>query len=155
MRRSRLVWITLAVVTISAVAMLALGSDPGRSLEARAERIDRKLACPVCTGETVADSNAPQSRAIRIGVLDRLRRGETERTIIAHYVSIYGDRVVLTPSTAGLDVLAWVIPVMSMVIGAAAIALAMRRWARQPRLSATDDDMAVVTRARTERPHDR
>ena len=37
--------IVLAVVTISAVVMLALGSHSDPPLEARAERIDRKLAC--------------------------------------------------------------------------------------------------------------
>jgi cytochrome c-type biogenesis protein CcmH/NrfF len=87
-------------------------------------------------------------------VFDRLKRGETEKTIIAHYISVYGDRVVLTPPTAELDMLAWAIPSMGVVIGAAGIALAMRKWARQPRLSATDDDAAVVTRALAERLHD-
>jgi cytochrome c-type biogenesis protein CcmH len=96
----------------------------------------------------VADSNAPESRAIREDVKGRIRAGESDREIRDAYVAIYGEHVLLTPSNGGLGVIAWGLPVIVIVLGAAGITLALRRSSRMPRLAATADDAAVVDRER-------
>ena len=60
----------------------------------------------------------------------------------------YGDRILLTPDGGGLGVVAWGVPVVAVVLGGVGIAVMLRRWSRTPRLPASDEDEAIVTRAR-------
>lgn len=141
-------WVGLAAVVVIAVVVLVDRSGPSSAPAARAARLENELACPVCTGESVADSNAPESRAIRVDVAKRIRAGQGDAEIRDAYVAIYGEHVLLTPSNGGLGVIAWGVPVIALVIGGAGIVLAIRRWSRAPRLAATADDADVVDRER-------
>jgi len=145
-------WVALAVIVVVAVAVLVAGSTPSRSPSARAARLAAELACPVCTGESVAESNAPESRAIRIDIARRIGEGQNDGQIRDAYVAIYGEHVLLTPSNGGLGAIAWGLPVLALVLGAAGIAFAIRRGSRTPRLAATADDIDLVDRER-EREH--
>jgi cytochrome c-type biogenesis protein CcmH len=146
-------WLVLAAVVVVAVVVLAARSGPSNSPTARASRLDRQLACPVCVGESVADSNAPESRAIRADVVKRIAAGQGDAEIRDAYVVIYGEHILLTPANSGLGVVAWGVPVVALVLGAAGIGFALRRWSTTPRLAATADDEDVVGRER-EREHE-
>ncbi len=141
-------WLGLAVVVVIAVVVLADRSGPSSAPASRSARLQTEIACPVCTGEAVADSNAPESRAIRTDIASRISAGESDAQIRDAYVAIYGERILLTPSNDGIGVVAWGIPVVALVLGAAGIAIALRRWSRTPRLTATADDVDVVDRER-------
>jgi cytochrome c-type biogenesis protein CcmH len=141
-------WLVLAVVVLIPVAVLVARSGPSRAPASRAARLENELACPVCTGESVADSNAPESRAIRVDVVRRIRAGQSDTEIRDAYVAIYGEHVLLTPSNGGLGVIAWGVPVIAIVLGAAGITFALRRSSRSPRLAATAADAEVVERQR-------
>ena len=65
----------------------------------------------------MADSNAPESRAIRADVVKRIRAGQSDAEIRDAYVAIYGEHILLTPSNGGLGVVAWGVPVVALVIG--------------------------------------
>jgi cytochrome c-type biogenesis protein CcmH len=147
-------WLALAAVVVIAVAALVVRSGPSHSPSARASRLANELACPVCTGESVADSNAPESRGIRIDIARRIRAGQNDAEIRAAYVATYGEGILLTPSNGGLGVVAWGVPVLALVLGAGGIALAIRRGSRTPRLTATDADAALVDRQRAHHPDD-
>ncbi len=141
-------WLALAVVVVIAIVTVIARSSPSHSPAARAARLENELACPVCTGESVADSNAPESRAIRIDVVRRIKAGQTDAEIRDAYVAEYDEHILLTPSNGGLGVIAWGVPVIALVIGAGGIVLALRRWSRTPRLTATDADEDLVDRER-------
>ena len=57
----------------SAIVVLVVRSRPDDSPAARAARLEHQLACPVCEGQSVADSNAPESRQIRADIPARIR----------------------------------------------------------------------------------
>jgi cytochrome c-type biogenesis protein CcmH len=148
LKRWGIAWPALVVVVVIAVAALVARSSPSGSASARASRLANELACPVCTGESVADSNAPESRAIKRDIVRRIRAGQDDAEIRDAYVATYGEHVLLTPDSGGLGVIAWGLPVVAIVIGAGGIALAIRRGSRTPRLAATAADVALVDEAR-------
>jgi cytochrome c-type biogenesis protein CcmH len=141
-------WLALVAVLAIAVVVLVARSGPSHTPAARAARLEGQLACPVCTGESVADSNASASRAIRADIVKRIKAGQGDNAIRDAYVATYGEHVLLTPSNGGLGVVAWGVPIVALVVGAAGIVLALRRWSVTPRLPATADDEAVVERER-------
>lgn len=154
MRRSWLPWLGLAAVVIIALVVVTDRSRPSDAPTARAARLERELACPVCTGESVAESNAPESRAIRADIVKRIHDGQRDAEIRDAYVETYGEHVLLTPSNGGLGIVAWGLPVVALVIGAAGVAFALRRWSITPRLAASEDDADIVDRERTRRGPD-
>jgi cytochrome c-type biogenesis protein CcmH len=141
-------WIALAAVVVIAGLVLAARSGPSNAPAARAARLDNELACPVCVGESVADSNAPESRAIRVDIVKRIRAGQRDSEIRDAYVAIYGEHILLTPSNGGIGIVAWGIPIVALVLGGAGIGFAVRRWSTAPRLAATVEDEDVVDRER-------
>jgi cytochrome c-type biogenesis protein CcmH len=147
MARRWLPWIVLAVLVVGAVTWAAWpGGSP--TLNEHAHDLATQLKCPDCEGLSVADSNTSTAGAIRADIKNRLERGESDSVIKQHYVDLYGESILLSPSGSGLGFLVWVLPVVALVIGAGGLAIALRRWQRQPRMQATDADVALVEQAR-------
>ena len=143
-------WLALAGVVVVALVVLVSRSEPSNSIEAKSRRLERELACPVCVGESLAESNAPEARAMRADIRDRLADGQSEEAIVAAYVSVYGDDIKLKPDDSGIALIAWGLPVVALIVGGGALILVLRRWSREPRLASTADDEVVVARERHE-----
>jgi cytochrome c-type biogenesis protein CcmH len=146
--RKALPWLALIAVVVVSLVVLVVRSRPDNSPAARAGRLEHQLACPVCEGQSVADSNSPQSRAIRDDIPRRIAAGQTDGEIRAFYVARYTEKILETPSNSGLGIIAWGLPAVAVILGLAGIFVAVRRWSHTPRLSATDEDEDIVRRAR-------
>ncbi len=146
-------WPGWVVMLFALVALLVVGStrdrgplDPGDRVDA----ISRRIACPVCDGESVFESRNPASDAIRSAVRQAVAEGgTTDEEIIAAVAEAYGGQVLLVPRATGFDALVWALPVTAAVLGVVALALAFRRWrAESAALApATDDDYRLVAEA--------
>jgi cytochrome c-type biogenesis protein CcmH len=140
--------VALAAVVAVALVIGGAGPDKGpRSPAARAQSIGEDLRCPVCQGLSVADSHSPTAEAMREDIRRRVDAGESAEAIKAYYVSRYGEWVLLRPEASGVGVLVWVLPVGALLLAAGGLALAFRRWRRQPTMTATDEDRALVEAA--------
>lgn len=143
----------LPVVALAAVIAVALvvggaGRSGGpRSAEGRAEAIAEDLRCPVCQGLSVADSHSPTAEAMYDDIRRRVETGQSDSAIKAYYVSRYGEWVLLDPDTSGVGVVVWILPVAALLLAVGGLALAFRRWRRQPGRIATDEDRALVEAA--------
>jgi cytochrome c-type biogenesis protein CcmH len=141
-------WLALFVLVAVAAVFLIARSAPSDAPDARAKRLEHELACPVCTGEALAESNAPEARAMKAEIPELIGNGLSDDEIKQHYVEIWGERILLRPENDGIALIAWGLPVIAIILGAAGIAFALRRWSSQPRLAATADDEVEVERAR-------
>ncbi len=146
--RKLLPWLALALVVVVGVVVLVVRSRPDSSPAARAARLEHEIACPVCEGQAVFDSNSPQAAAIRQDIPRRIAAGQSDAEILAAYVALYGEKIRETPTNSGLNVVVWALPVLALILGAAGIGIAARRWSRAPRLAATERDENIVRKAR-------
>jgi cytochrome c-type biogenesis protein CcmH len=145
--------VALAAVVVAALVIGGAGrSHPSRSPAARAHAIAAELRCPVCQGLSVADSPSETAKAISDDVRRRVDAGESDAAIRAFYVGRYGQWILLEPETSGLGALVWILPVTALVLGIGGLALAFRRWRREPARSATDEDRALVEAALNQGP---
>jgi cytochrome c-type biogenesis protein CcmH len=149
-RARKLVWLGLGVVAVVvlAVALWPRGGTP--SIEARTRSLASELRCVDCEGLSVADSSTASARLTRQDIAARLRRGESVDQIRQHYVDLNGESILLKPSSRGVGVVVWALPITLLTVGAGALVLALRRWQRQPRLVATAADEAFVAAHRTD-----
>lgn len=149
----RVPWLPYVVLGAIALACLLLATtrDPGpATAEDRVNAVAQTIKCPTCQGESVADSSAPTSREIRADIAERLARGETPEEIRAFYADSYGSAILLTPSGRGVTALVWVLPVVALAAAVAGLVWAFRRWRLASTSRPSDDDRALVERARAE-----
>jgi cytochrome c-type biogenesis protein CcmH len=140
-------WIALAVVLAVVLAIL-LWPSGHTSAAARAHDLAAELRCPECQGLSVADSNAPTSKAIRADIKRRIAAGESDARIRQVYVDDYGEDILLSPQSSGIGLIVWVLPVLVLALGAAGLWFGLARARREPRLHATKADEALVDRER-------
>jgi len=91
--------------------------------------LETKLVCPVCH-ETLDQSNAPVAQQMKTEIRRRIAQGWSERQILDEMVANYGPGVLSTPATHGFDLLAWVLPIGGILIGAAGLGAAAWYWSR-------------------------
>ena len=142
-------WLPLAALAVALAVALAIGASRStgtRTVAQRVQHITGQLRCPVCEGETVADSNALISRDIRADVQRRVEAGQSDRQISDYVVHQYpGTR--LDPPTRGVGLLVWVLPVLALIAAASGLAFAFARWRARPGVTVTDADRALVEEA--------
>jgi cytochrome c-type biogenesis protein CcmH len=129
---------TLVLVgAVAAVAgVLAAGvAAPAHSaptLDDQVYAIARELMCPVCTAQTVAESDAELARQMRAEIRARLERGQSREEIIAYFVAQFGDGVLAAPPARGLALLLWAFPAVAVAAGAVVVWAFVRRHLRRP-----------------------
>ena len=96
----------------------------------------------------MADSATASARIERRDIAERVQRGDSDETIRGFYVGKYRESVLLKPSSNGVGIVVWVLPVFGLLVGAAGLVFALRRWAAQPRLTPTAADAAFVAERR-------
>ncbi|MGD9753123.1 MAG: cytochrome c-type biogenesis protein CcmH [Acidimicrobiia bacterium] len=139
------------LVVVFAVAGRGDGKPPTQA--ERVEALSRQFACPECSGQSVAVSNAPAAQNIRNAVAEMVADGVPDEQIRGRIVDRFGERVSLTPPAQGVVSLVWVIPVVVAVVAVAALALVLLRWRRTvgDGGEASDADRALVERFLAER----
>ncbi len=140
-------WAALGVV-VAVVLAVVLWPSGHETAADRAHDLETQLKCPECQGLSVADSQAPTSRAIRSDIKVRIAHGESDEQIRQVYVDKYGASILLAPRSSGLGLIVWVLPVLALALGAAGIAFALARNRREPRMRATQADESLVDRTR-------
>ncbi|MEJ7801739.1 MAG: cytochrome c-type biogenesis protein CcmH [Ilumatobacter sp.] len=151
MKRS-LIWLALAMCAALAL-VVASGRTSIQNDNELADAIGSELRCPVCQGLSIADSDSATALNLRADIARRIDAGETRSEIIDAYVARYGDWIRLRPRRSGVASLVWAIPPVLTAAAATMIAIALWRWRKRPRRSATAADRALVAEALEQRSH--
>lgn len=143
-------WVPLAVLGLILVVALAVGASghsPGTSVDDRVHRITAQIRCPVCSGETVADSAAPISQDIRTAVRQQLQAGRSDHDVYAYIVHQYPGTS-LTPPASGVGLLVWALPIAVFAAAVSGLSFTFARWRGRPGVVVSDEDRRLVERAR-------
>ena len=150
-------WVVLAFVVVGFLAVGTTRDTGPRTPDERIEAISKRLACPVCQGESVYESRNPASNQIREAIRQGVDEGGlTDEQIIQRIASAYDGEELLVPTASGVDALAWALPATAFVLGATGLVLAFRRWRRAAEMlgDATPADYELVAVAMAEHPQD-
>jgi cytochrome c-type biogenesis protein CcmH len=147
MKRAKWIpWLGLLVVVAVALAIGASRSSGPRTPAERVQHITGQLRCPLCQGETVAESNALISQDIRALVQQRVASGQSDSQIIAYVVHRYPGTL-LKPPASGLGLIVWALPVVAFVAAIGGLTMAFLRWRGRTGITVTDEDRALVDEA--------
>ncbi len=115
------------VLLLAALALPATGAASEKHPTLR--ELEGDLMCPTC-GTSLELSNAPAANQIRRFVRARIAAGDTKSEIEDKLVVEFGRGVLASPPKEGFDLLAWVLPLLALGVGAAAIGVLVVRWSR-------------------------
>ena len=117
----------------AAAALIALLlAAPAGASETRptAAELESELVCPVC--ETTLDtSNAPVALRMKAFIRQRIAAGDTKSEIKAALVDQFGPAVLAEPPKHGFELVAWVLPLLGLVLGAVVVGALAWRWSRR------------------------
>ena len=120
----RLVLVALAALALAAPA---LASEQHPTLP----ELEGQLMCPICEGETLAQSDSPAAQRIKVEIQRRIAAGDTRSQIKNRLVAEWGTRILAAPPRHGFDLLAWLLPIVGVLGGAAVLGLLALRWTRE------------------------
>jgi cytochrome c-type biogenesis protein CcmH len=140
-------WVVLGLVVVGLfVVGVAVDTTP-RTAQDRVEDISKRLACPICDGESVFESRNNASANIRTEIAKQVAEGERSDDEIISYFVQRDAKLLLVPQATGFDSLVWILPVVALVCAVAGLGVAFRRWKRAADTVPTDEDRALVEAA--------
>ncbi len=137
--RRWLPWIALVVV---ACVVLGLGihqASTRGSIDARTAHIAGLVRCPVCNGETVAQSQATPAVEIRDQIKNDLQNGESQNGILSGLVAEYGPSILEKPPATGAGLVVWILPIVAAIAALVGVGFVLRKWRNRGRLEDPDD----------------
>jgi cytochrome c-type biogenesis protein CcmH len=111
------------LIAPAAIAQERPAAEPRASLP----DIEDEVMCPIC-GTALNLSESPQAERERVFIRELINEGRTKEEIKDALVEEYGPEVLAVPETSGFDLVAWVLPGLAILIGAAALTVGIRRW---------------------------
>lgn len=143
-------WVLLLFVIVGFLAVGATRDSGPRTPDERVEAISKRVACPVCQGESVYESRHPTSENIKDAIQERVQEGVLDDDeIIQSIVGARQGQELLVPTADGVEALAWALPATAFVVGVAGLTVAFRRWQRNSSTlaPATEEDFELVAEA--------
>ena len=113
------------VVLALALAAPALGSEAHPTLA----EMEGEVMCPICK-TTLDQSNSAAAQRIKAYIAVRIRAGDTKSEIEDRLVADFGPSILAEPPKKGFDLLAWLLPIGGLLVGAVAVGFAAWRWTR-------------------------
>jgi len=124
-----LVCILAALAVIAAVWLTLLIVKPKQeTLDQRVQNVASQLKCPVCQGESVADSQVTIAQQMRQVIREQLQSGKSEQDVVQYFIRSYGDQIVWLPPWQGFSLLAWLVPVVFVLGGVVLVFIVLRDW---------------------------
>jgi cytochrome c-type biogenesis protein CcmH len=137
----------LVLLTLFLSDLSVSAQDPEEeALQMKAREIYDLIMCPLCAGQTIAQSRNETSAQMRELVLKKLRKGETKEEILQYFESRYGERILAMPRKKGFNLVLWISPFVFMAFAATVIYFLIRRWStkrqREPDVHLDKDQLS-------------
>ncbi len=107
-------WLLFLALSLGLAAAQTVGNEPPPDLPPQVFEIAKKLRCPVCRGESAAESSAGVTEEMRRQIAEMLAAGKSEDEIIQYFVDRYTEWILYEPPKRGLGLLVWMAPVIGL-----------------------------------------
>lgn len=123
------------LIVFAAILLLAaswsyalLRSEAQQTLDQRVYAVASQLKCPICQGESVADSPSGLAQEMRGLIRQQLQEGKSGQQIIQYFEESYGTQIVWSPPWQGFSLLVWLVPIALLLGGTILVFFVFRDW---------------------------
>jgi cytochrome c-type biogenesis protein CcmH/NrfF len=142
--KRRSLFVLALVIGISVLPLVAQQQQADR-----VKAIGGKFQCMCGCNQVLTQCNhvgCTMSAAMLKNLSEWVNRGDSEATITQAFVQQFGTTVYAEPPKSGYSMVAWAMPAVYFVVGAALVLLVISKWRKRPQ-AATVDATAPVTAA--------
>lgn len=119
-------------------------ASPAESLDDRVNEIAHLLMCPVCQGQSVAESNSNLAQDMRQIIRKQLEEGKSKEEVIAYFVNRYGESILASPPPKGVNWLLWALPAIAIVFGGLGIGIYLHKTGKGKRSASAETEKTVT-----------
>lgn len=118
----------LVILTVIGLLPSAIESfSEEKTLDDQANEISNELLCPVCAGQSVAESNSNLANDMRQVIRKKLEEGQSQEEIMAYFIDTYGETILGAPPKKGVNWFLWLLPGFAITAGLIGIGLFLYR----------------------------
>ena len=143
-RRSLTIVLGVIVLLGALWSYMLLTASAHQTLDQRVYNVGSQLKCPVCQGESVADSPSGIAQQMRGVIRKQLQSGKSEQEVIQYFVSNYGEQIAWSPPWQGFSLLAWLVPIGLLIGGGLLLFFTLRNWRTSLLKEHTSNDESLV-----------
>src|SRR5690348_10933621 len=130
-RSALYLFLALIALMVAAWSISYIYAARNQTLDQRVQEVASQIKCPVCQGESIADSKADLARQMRSQVRQQLQEGKSEQDVLSYFRDHYGDDILLSPQSQGFGLFSWLVPLLLVLGGCGLVYLTLRDWKRQ------------------------
>jgi cytochrome c-type biogenesis protein CcmH/NrfF len=121
--------VRLAAAALAALALAVAAPALASEQHPTQGEMEAELVCPQCH-TPLDESDSPIAQQMKADIRKWIAAGWTKSRIEDAFVAQLGPDVLGVPQTHGFDLLAWVLPLGGIAIGAVALAFGAWAWSR-------------------------
>jgi cytochrome c-type biogenesis protein CcmF len=80
------------------------------AIEKKAHTLYKEVRCPECAGQSIAESDSPQSKALRGFIVEQLEEGKSDETIRDELRTLFGEDILFRPPFENKTLFLWLFP---------------------------------------------
>jgi cytochrome c-type biogenesis protein CcmH len=115
-------------VGLAAMAVAGSAAASGRPVQAD---LEAEIVCPTCK-TTLDQSSSPIATRMKTYIRERIAAGDSAAEIKGELVDQFGPAVLAEPPKRGFDLLAWLLPLGALAVGAVVVGALAWTWSRRP-----------------------
>ena len=123
-----LIWVLFLSVAALSLTFSVVSESPPLTNSERVSSLAADFACPVCAGQSLAESDVPVAKTIRATISTMVDGGSSDEDIRNFLVSKFGEDIDYNPNGDGLTGLVWVIPVTAGIAALFGTVLILFSW---------------------------
>ncbi|MEE9252284.1 MAG: cytochrome c-type biogenesis protein [Thermodesulfobacteriota bacterium] len=119
MKRTTFLLLTASSALIALLLSITplYGATNTEKIDTELMKIASQLMCPVCRGQSVAESNSELATNMRSVIRTKLEAGQSREQIKQYFIDRYGDSILGAPPARGANLLLWFLPAALVLIG--------------------------------------
>lgn len=146
---------TLGILITLIMGLAALAAMPARAqgpnIDDEVNRIAKGLYCPVCPNTPLDVCQTQACVDWRNDIKQMLQQGKTETEIRDYFVARFGLQVLGAPPAEGFNWLAYLLPALGIVLGAAVAWFTVRPWLATRGASSAPAEIPAIPKEYAER----
>ena len=111
-----MVWCLAGIVLLGSRLAMAEEVSPSDDFQTKFLDAAKELRCPTCTGLSVLESDATFSVQIKELVKEQVNAGKSKDEVLSFFVERYGPWILRSPPKSGVKLLAWMIPILVLLL---------------------------------------
>ena len=123
----------LTILITTCVIPTTIFSLENKQSEDRYKKLSNELRCPTCQGLSVKDSDAGFSNSIKSKIRELMKKGKSDKEIMAYFIERYGEWILRTPSVSGFNMVLWLLPGLTIITAFLWMLYRSKKWVEKPK----------------------